>query len=185
MCDANPDTPQRPCRDGLTCVNGRCLRWCLFDETMGEVGSNCGRGSRCLPVYAGSFAPSTCGFCSEGCNPGTQDCVDETRTCTIGLFAGAAGTEDDFAFGQCAAPAMVDCAADPMADGCLGRPCATTGCAAGLDCARDEAAMTSECVERCDAGDAGACGGGRACDTSSETLVLVADGTTRRIGVCR
>ena len=189
-CDANPMTELvRPCRDGLTCVNGQCLRWCLFDEDpeVFEVGSNCGRGSRCLPTYAGAFAPTTCGFCSEGCNPGVQDCLDETRTCTIGTFEGPLpGTDDDFVFGQCVPPApMVDCAADPMADGCRDRPCAMGRCAMGLDCVTDATSMTTECVERCDVGVVGGCADGRTCDVTVETQVLVADGTTRRLGVCR
>lgn len=186
-CDANPDTELiRPCRDGLTCVGGQCLRWCLFDETTATVGSNCGEGSRCLPIYAGAFAPPTCGFCSEGCNPGTQDCVDETRTCALGLYEGAAGTDDDFLFGQCITPATVDCAAAPMAEGCQDQPCASGRCALGLDClVVDTMAMTTQCVQRCDVGVVGGCDGGRTCDTSVESQVLVADGTTRRLGLCR
>ncbi len=188
-CDANPDTLLiRPCRDGLTCVLGQCQRWCLFDETMGVVGSNCGRGSRCLPTYAGAFAPPTCGFCSEGCNPGTQDCIDETRTCAMGIFAGPeAGPDDDFAYGQCVPPAaMLDCTADPTADGCQDNPCAMGRCALGLDCVvLDAMAMTSECVQRCDVGVVDGCAGGRTCDVSTESRVLIADGTTRRLGVCR
>lgn len=190
-CDANPETLLiRPCRDGLTCVNGQCLRWCLFDEDpeVFEVGSNCGRGSHCLPTYTGAFAPTTCGFCSEGCNPGTQDCVDETRTCALGVFEGpAAGTDDDFAYGQCVAPAMVDCTAEPTAEGCQDQACVMgRSCAHGLDCVLlDAMAMTTECVQRCDVGVVDGCAGGRTCDLSTESRVLIADGTTRRLGVCR
>lgn len=184
-CDANPETELiRPCRDGLTCVNGQCLRWCLFDEFASEVGSNCGRGSRCVPTYAGAFAPPTCGFCSEGCNPGLQNCVDETRTCALARFEGATDA-DDFVFGACVPPAMVDCTADPMADGCIDRPCAATGCALGLECLVDPVAMTNTCIERCDVGVVDGCSGGRTCDMTTESLVLVGDGTTRRLGICR
>ncbi len=177
-CDANPMTELiRPCRDGLTCVAGQCQRWCLFDETMGEVGSNCGTGSLCVPVYAGSVAPPTCGFCTEGCSPIGQNCADETRTCVID------GDElTGESFGACIVPAAVDCAADAMADGCAGRPCAMGVCAFGLECVTDTATMTASCLERC-ASDTD-CDTG-SCDFTDASTILVSSGDRIRYGVCR
>lgn len=176
-CDANPDTDLiRPCRDGLTCVNGQCLRWCLYDETMGVVGSNCGTGSECVPTYAGATAPMTCGFCTEGCSPVGQNCVDETRTCVITTGG------DGRSYGQCVASATVDCAADAMADGCAGRPCAMGQCALGLECVTDETAMTDSCLERC-ASDEDCTTG--TCDLTSAVRVLVSSGDRVSYGLCR
>lgn len=173
-CDADPMTELiRPCRDGLTCVAGQCLRWCLYDAA--TVGSNCGTGSQCVPTYAGSAAPTHCGFCTEGCSPVGQNCTDETRTCVLAMADGRT-------FGQCILPADVDCTVDAMADGCAGRPCAMGVCAFGLECVPDDATMTSSCLERC-ATD-GDCEVGT-CDLSGAVPVLVSSGDRIMYGVCR
>ncbi len=179
-CDANPETPQQPCRDGLTCVDGRCLRWCLFDHDTDAVDSNCGPGSQCVLAYSGARAPVTCGFCTEGCHPGADGA---SSGCPEGRVCGVVVTEEGVVYSQCGLAAEVDCTAEPMAEGCLDRPCTATGqCAAGLDCEGDLAAMSATCIERCEQDVH--CAETSHCDVSSPRLVLVADGTTREIGVC-
>lgn len=168
-CDVSPETDAiRPCRDGLTCVGGQCLRWCLYDDSTGVVGSNCGTGSSCVPVYGGAAAPRTYGFCTEGCSPVGQNCADVARTCVI------ATSPDGRAYGECVAAVAVDCASD--AEGCAARPCAEGRCAFGLECVGDV------CLERCASDED--CSTGR-CDLSSPVRVLVSSGDRVSYGLCR
>jgi hypothetical protein len=118
----------------------------------------------------------TCGFCTEGCSPVGQNCVDETRTCVITTG------DDGRSYGQCVAAAAVDCAADTMADGCAGRPCAMGQCALGLECVTDGTTMTDSCLERCASDDDCATG---TCDLTSAVRVLVSSGDRVSYGLCR
>lgn len=180
-CDGNPDTLVRPCRDGMTCVDGRCLRWCLYDHDTDTVDSNCGPGSTCVVSYAGSTAPVTCGFCSEGCDP-TAPVAD--GGCPAGRACGLAQLSGDVSIGECEVPADVDCT-DPSRDGCLLRPCVDGyACAPGLDCGSElqGVGVASLCIDRCDVDTD--CPTNFRCEPSARVQVTIADGSVLPVGVC-
>ncbi|MBX7193580.1 MAG: hypothetical protein K1X94_16105 [Sandaracinaceae bacterium] len=130
------------CRAGLSCVEGRCLRWCqrTFDTALGAYvpGTSCGEGSGCTSneFTGGPAVPDEQGHCTQPCNPARSG---EAAGCPSGMHCGVVFFNDRRVTTACyPATANVACAGDPEGDGCRNRPCwMGYGCNADFDCAPD------------------------------------------------
>lgn len=167
-CASTSDGPG--CREGLTCVEGRCLRWCLR-ETAGAVLSNCGDLSTCLgsDAVGGDPPPDGVGYCTQPCDPTSPVAAG----CPEGLGCGV--TQPSRAsYSLC----------EPASDaGTRWGACDNQQCAIGLDCIHGVFEVGT-CLARCE--DDGDCMDGlEQCDTESGFLEVVDHlGVTHRVGVC-
>lgn len=147
------------CAPGLTCADGRCLRWCEFERD-GTTGAytdrprtSCGVGSRCAGAgYSGGEPPPEGrGYCTQPCDPSERG---EAAGCPGDMTCGLLFFNDSSVASGCYPPlARVSCATDPTADGCRHRPCwMGYGCEQGIDCT-PELTNTSmggrRCLGRC------------------------------------
>jgi hypothetical protein len=184
-CDANPETIDvRPCRDGLTCVANRCMRWCLYDQSSVEAGSSCGPGMQCVPSIAGTTAPTTCGFCTEIEN---DECDPASPTgCGMGIGCGMRFESATEVRAACELAEPVDCVADPSAEGCPFQRCTDTArCAVGSDCLEvlgNGAAAPALCFPYCD--ETGTCPADSVCVRGSLTVRVQLEGRMAERGVC-
>jgi hypothetical protein len=123
-CDAT-----HPCRDGLDCREGRCLRLCRLDDA-GDPLSSCGVGSRCRSSdERGVPAPAGLGWCTQPCDP------LDPASCPAGLGCGVDFLNGNVTQTSCEVVITPDCEAEPSADGCAFSRCdATNRCVSGTDC---------------------------------------------------
>jgi len=122
-CDAT-----RPCRDGLDCRAGRCVRLCRRDGTAATT--SCGTESRCLPLdETAAPAPVGFGFCTQPCDP------TDATSCPSGLGCGVDFVGGPTTLTSCEVVIAPDCAGDPSEAGCPFQACAVNNrCVAGTDC---------------------------------------------------
>lgn len=128
------------CAPGLTCADGRCLRWCEFERDgtgayTDRPRTSCGTGSRCAGAgYSGGPPPPEGrGYCTQPCDPSERG---EAAGCPSEMTCGLLFFNDASVASGCYPPlARVSCTSDPMADGCRNRPCwMGYGCEQGVDC---------------------------------------------------
>jgi hypothetical protein len=168
---ASCDGTSAPCRDGLTCVEGRCLRWCARDSG-GAVLSNCGDDSTCLgsDAIGGDPPPDGLGYCTQPCDPTSPT---------------AAGCPEGFGCGITQPSRASYTLCEPSsAAGARWGACDNQRCAVGLDCLHGVFDV-GVCLARCE--DASDCMDGlEDCDTASGTLTVTDHlGVEHTVGVCR
>ncbi len=173
-CDA-----EHPCRDGLDCRLGRCLRLCRVDGD-GQPLTSCGSGSHCKTTdESGSPAPVGLGWCTQPCE------VVDPDTCPDGMSCGADFLPASTVQTSCETTITPDCEADPSAVGCVFQPCdGSYRCARGLDCldTLSDGDVPSFCLAYCD--ESGACPAGSTCVRRRFAIHYQIGNTSFERGLC-
>lgn len=175
--------PTDTCEAGLACVDGRCIRYCLYDPDRDAAVTSCGAGSRCN-IYdeVGAPAPSpSIGYCGEPCDPVHQS------GCVIGAHVCRLSFEADLYYASCR-NGRASC------EGAEGDPGCTLGVPEGGTCAGADVSLhllrgrgaagpiEALCLRLCDAETP--CPAGNDCFDTPQIDLATADGGARRLGAC-